>query len=50
MMKVTRKWSVRLADGHGLGWFDTLEDAQAFQNEIFAVNTIVNKVVLHEMV
>lgn len=49
MMKVTNKWSVRLVNGHGLGWFTTLADAQAFANGI-SVETIINKVTIHEMV
>jgi len=49
MMKITTKWSVRLVNGHGLGWFDNLFDAQAFANGL-AVDTIINEVTLHEMV
>jgi predicted amidohydrolase len=49
MMKITKKWSVRLVRGHGLGWFDSLLDAQAFANGL-AVDTIINEVTLHEMV
>jgi hypothetical protein len=49
MMKVTSKWSVRLVNGHGLGWFDTLANAQVFANGL-AVDTLINKVEVHEMV
>jgi hypothetical protein len=49
MMKVTNKWSVRLVNGHGLGWFDSLFDAQAFSNGL-DIETIINEVTLHEMV
>jgi hypothetical protein len=49
MMKITNKWSVRLVNGHGLGWFDTLADAQVFANGL-VVDTIINEVTLHEMV
>lgn len=49
MMKVTNKWSVRLVNGHGLGWFDTFQDAQTFANEI-PMDTQINKVTVHEMV
>jgi len=49
MMKVTNRFSVRLVNGHGLGWFDTLTDAQAFANGL-DVDTIINGVTLHEMV
>jgi hypothetical protein len=49
MMKITNKWSVRLVNGHGLGWFDNLLDAQAFANGL-DVETIINEVTLHEMV
>jgi hypothetical protein len=49
MMKITNRFSVRLVNGHGLGWFDNLLDAQAFANGL-AVDTIINKVTVHEMV
>jgi hypothetical protein len=49
MMKITNKWSVRLVNGHGLGWFDTLAEAEAFALTVDR-DTHINKVETHEMV
>jgi hypothetical protein len=49
MMIITNKWSVRKVMGHGLGFFDTLADAQAFANSL-PIETTINKVEIHEMV
>jgi hypothetical protein len=49
MMKVTNRFSVRLVNGHGLGWFDTLAQAEAFALTVDRP-TQINPVTLHEMV
>jgi hypothetical protein len=49
MMKVNKFYSVRLVNGHGLGWFDTLAEAEAFALTVDR-DTHINKVETHEMV
>ena len=49
MMKITRKWSVRLVGSHGLGMFNTLWEAEAFAANVPQATTI-GRVEIHEMV
>jgi hypothetical protein len=49
MMIIKEMWSVRKVMGHGLGFFPTLADAQAFANAQ-EMETTINRVELHEMV
>ena len=49
MMVIKEMWSVRKVMGHGLGFFPTLAEAEAFANAQ-EMETTINRVELHEMV
>ena len=49
MMKIKEMWSVRLVNGHGLGFFENLAYAQIFSASEER-ETMINKVIIHEMV